>query len=160
MFMKANEWQGFLCCHSVAQSCPPLCNPMDWSMPGLPIPHHLPKFFQVNFPCISVAIQPSHPLDTLFSFCPESFPASALTFPVSWLFESGDQNTGASASASALPKNIQDWFPLGFTGLISLLLKGLSGVFSNTTVWRHQFFGALPPLWSSSHYCTWQLGRL
>ena len=88
--------------------------------------------------------------DALFAFCPQSLPASG-TFPVSWLFTSDDQNTGASASASVFPMSIQGWFPLRLTGLISLLSKGLSRVFSSTTVWRHQFFGILPSLWSSSH---------
>ena len=79
--------------------------------------------------------------DTLF-FCPQSFPASG-TFPMSWLLSSDDQNTGASASASVLPTSIQGWFPLRLTGLISLLSKVLSGVFSSTPVRRHQFFGIL-----------------
>ena len=83
--------------------------------------------------------------DTLFSFCPQSFPASG-TFLKSCLFTSDDQNIGASASASVLPVNIQGWSPLRFTGLISLLSKGLSGVFSSTTVRGHQFFGVLPSL--------------
>ena len=77
--------------------------------------------------------------DVLFSFCPESFPASG-TFPVSCLFTSDDQNTEASASVSVLPVNIQGWSPLRLTGLISLLSTGLSRVFSSTTVWRHQCF--------------------
>ena len=96
--------------------------------------------------------------DTLFSFCPQSFPASG-NFPMSQLFAQDDQNTGASASASVLPIKIQGWFPLRLTGLISLLSTGLSGVFSSTTVWRHQFSDALPSLWSSSHNHTWPLGR-
>ena len=95
--------------------------------------------------------------DALFFFCPQSFPASG-TFPVSHLFASGDQNTGASASPSVLPTGIQGWFPLRLTGLI-LLSKGLSGVICSTIVWRHQFFGALPSLWSSSHNYMWPLGR-
>ena len=90
--------------------------------------------------------------DALFYFCPQSFPASG-TFPMSRLFESDDQNTGASASASAsaLQTGIQGWFPLRLTGLISFLSKGLSGVFSSTTVRRYQFFVALPSLQSSFH---------
>ena len=78
-----------------------------------------------------------------FSFCFQSFPALG-SFPVRQLFTSGGQCVGASASASAsvLPKNIQDWFPLGLTGWISLLSKGLWRVFSSTTVWKHQFFVA------------------
>ena len=77
----------------------------------------------------------------------------------SQLFASGGQSTRASASASVLPMNIQDWFALGLTGLISLLSKGLSRVFSNTTVQKHQFFGAQPSLWSNSHIHTWLLEK-
>ena len=95
--------------------------------------------------------------DALFSFCPQSFPTSG-TFPMSRLFPSDDQNTGASASASVLPVNIQRWSPLRLTGLI-LQFKRLSGVFSSTTVQRHQFFHALPSLQSSSHNRMWPLGR-
>ena len=80
---------------------------------------------------------------TLFSFCLQSFPASR-SFPMSQLFLSGGQSTGASASASVLPVSIQGWFPLGLTGLISLLSNGLSRVFSSTTIQKYQFFGALP----------------
>ena len=76
-----------------------------------------------------------------FSSCPQSFPASG-SFPMSQFFASGGQRIGISVSASVLPMNIQDWFPLGLTGLISLLSKWLSRVFSNTTVQKHQFFGA------------------
>ena len=75
-----------------------------------------------------------------FSSCLQSFPASG-SFPVRQLFSSGGQSIGASASASVLPVNIQDWFPLGLTGLISLQCKGLSRIFSNTTIQKHQFFG-------------------
>ena len=141
----------------VIQSSTTLCNPMDCSMPGLPVPHHLLKSAQVHVHCIGDAIQPSHPL----------MPSSSLafnlslhqTFPMSHLFASDDQNTGASASASVLPVNIQGWFPLRLTGFISLLSKGLSGVFSRATVQRHQFFDTLPSLWPSSHNSTWPLGR-
>ena len=91
--------------------------------------------------------------DAPFSFCPQSFPASG-TFPMSRLFTSDYQNTGASASASVLPTSIQDWLPLRLTGLISFLSKGLLGVFSSTTVWRHLFFAILPS-WYSFHNRTW-----
>ena len=94
----------------------------------------------------------------LFSFCFQSIPASG-SFPVSQLFASSGQSIGASAWASVLPMNIQDWFPLGFTGLISLLYKGLSRVFFSTTVWKHQFFGSQPSLWYNSHIHTRPLGR-
>ena len=76
---------------------------------------------------------------TLFSSCPQSFPASG-SFPISGPFTSGGQNIGASASASVLPMNIQDWFLLGLTGLISLQSKGLSKIFSSTIIQKHQFF--------------------
>ena len=82
------------------------------------------------------------------SFCPQFFPPRE-SFPVSQLFTSAGQTIWASALASVLPMNIQDWFPLGLTGLI-LQSKGLSRVFSNTTVWRHPFFGAQLSLWSNS----------
>ena len=85
--------------------------------------------------------------------------SSITIFPMSWLFLSGGQSIGASASASVLPMNIQGWFPLGLTGLISLQSKGLSGVFSSTIVRRHQFFSVLTSLWSNSHNCMWPLGR-
>ena len=94
----------------------------------------------------------------LLSFYLQSSPAS-VSFPVSWLLASGGQSIGASASASGLPMNIQGWFPLGLTGLISLQSKGLSRVFSSTTVWKNWFFGAQPSLWSSSHVHTWLLEK-
>ena len=87
-----------------------------------------------------------HPLILL----PQSFPASG-SFPVSWLFASDSQSIGVSASASVLPINTQDWFLWGLTGLIPLQSKGLSMVFFNTTVQKHQFFGAQLSLWSNSH---------
>ena len=93
-----------------------------------------------------------------FSSCPQSFPASG-SFPMSRLFASGGQSIGASVSASVLPMSIQDWFPLGWTGLISLLSKGLSKVFSNTTVQKHKFFGTQPSLWSNSYIHTWLLEK-
>ena len=85
-----------------------------------------------------------------FSSCLQSFPASG-SFLMSQLFASSVQSIGASTSASVLPMNNQDWFPLGLTDLISLQSKGLSRVFSNTRAQKHQFFSAQPSLWSSSH---------
>ena len=79
------------------------------------------------------------------SFCLQSFPASG-SFPMRWLFASGGQNIGASASPSVLPMNIQGWFPLRLTGLISLLSKGLSRAFYSTTFWKYQFFATQPSL--------------
>ena len=89
----------------------------------------------------------------------QSFPASG-SLPMSQLFTSGDQSIGASASTSILPVDIQDWSPLGLTGLISLQSKGLSRVFSNTTVQEYQFFTTQLSLWSSSHIHTWLLEKL
>ena len=88
-----------------------------------------------------------------FSSCPQSFPATG-SFPMNWLFASGSQRIGASALAPVLPMNIQAWFPLGLTGLISLLSKGLSRVFSSITVQKHQFISVQLSLWSSSHIHT------
>ena len=93
----------------------------------------------------------------LFS-CLQSFPATESS-PVSWLFTSGGQTIRDSSSASVPPKNIQGQFLLGMTGLISLLSKGLSRVFSSTTVRTHQFFDAQPSLWSNSHIYTWLLEK-
>ena len=89
--------------------------------------------------------------------CLQSFPASG-SFPMSCLFTSGGQSIGVSASTSVLPMNIQDWFPLGWTGLI-LQFKGLSRVFSNITVQKHYFFDAQRSLWSNSHIHTWLLEK-
>ena len=86
-------------------------------------------------------------------FCLQSLPASG-SFPKNWPFSSGGQMTGVSASASVLSMNIQSWFLLGLIGLISLLSKGLTSVFSNITVWKNQLFGAQPSLWSNSHIHT------
>ena len=111
-----------MCCF-VTKSCQNLCDSMDCSLPGFPVPHHLPEFDQVQVHWISDAIQPSHPL-SLSSSCLQFFPTSG-SFPMSHLFISGGQSIGASALASVLPKSIQGWFPLRLTGLISLLSKGL-----------------------------------
>ena len=93
-----------------------------------------------------------------FSSCLLSFPAST-SFPMSWLLTSGGRSIGASASASVLLMNIQDWFPLGWTGWISLQSKGLSRGFFNITVQKYQFFSTHPSLWSNSHIHTWLLEK-
>ena len=90
--------------------------------------------------------------------CLQSFPASG-SFQISQYFTSGGHSIGVSASASVLPMNIKDWFPLGWTGWISLLSKGVSRVLSNTTVQKHQFFGAQLSLYSNSHFHTWLLEK-
>ena len=146
-------------CCSVAQSCLTLCDPTNGSVPALPVLHYLPEFSQTHVHWVGDAIQPCHPLSPP---SPPTFSLSqdqGLFQQVSQLFTSGGQSIGASASAPVLPMNIQGWFPLGSTGLIFLVFKGLSRVFSNTTVQKHQFFGAHPSLWSDSHNCTWLLKK-
>ena len=110
--------------------------PKDCIMPGFPVLHCLPKFAQTH---VGDAIQPSHPLS---SPSPAFNVSQHRSFPMSQFFASGGQGIEVSASASVLPMNIQDCFPLGWTGWISLQSKGLSRVFSNTTVQKHQFFSA------------------
>ena len=106
-----------------------------------PCPSRTPRVHPNPCPLTTNHAMPSNHLIVPFSSCPQSFPASR-SFQVSQLFASGGQNIGVSASTSVLPKNTQDWSPLGYTGWISLQSKGLSRVFSNTTVQKHQFFGA------------------
>ena len=140
---------------SVSQSCPTLCDPMNHSTPGLPVHHQLPEFTQTHVHRVSDATQPSHPLS---SSCPQSLPASG-SFPMSQLFTWGGPTIGVSASGSVLPMNTQDWSPLEWTGWISLQSKGLSRVFSNTTVQKHQFFSTQPSSESNSHIHTWPLEK-
>ena len=92
------------------------------------------------------------------SSCPQSLPASG-SFPMSQHYASGGQSIGVSASASVLSMNTQDWYPLGWTSWISLQSKGLSGVFSNTTVQKHQFFGVQLSSQSNSHIHAWPLKK-
>ena len=147
----------FKSCCSVTQLCLTLCNPVYCSMPGFPVPHHLPKFAQIHIFCISDAIQPSHPLSSP-SPLPSIFP-SVRVFSNESAVHISDQNTEVSAVASVFPMSIQGWFTLRFTDLISLLSKGLSVVFFSTTVQRHQFIDALPYLRSSYPNHMWPLGR-
>ena len=118
---------------SVTQSCLTLCDPIDCSTPGFPVHHQIPELAPTHcsssrwcHPTISTSL-------IHFSSYFQSIPASG-SFQMSQFFASDGQSIGASASASALPMNIQNWFPLGWTGLISLQPKGLSRVFSNTTI--------------------------
>ena len=132
-----------MCC-LVPQLCPFLCNPMDYSMPGLPVPPHLSKFAQVHVHCISDVLQPSNPLDTFFSSCLQSFQASG-TLQESQLFTSGDQKVRASVLVSVLWMSIQGWLPLRLTGLIPLLSKGLRSLLQHhslkaSILWRSPFF--------------------
>ena len=146
----AYSWRISFCCCSVTKLCLTL-----WS-------HGLQH---TRLPCPSLFLtvySNSCPLSqwcyltissaTPFSFCLQSFPASG-SFSMSRLFESGGQSIGASASV--LPMNIQGWSPLGLTGLIILLSKGFSRIFSSTTVWKHRFFGYQTSSWSTSHICPW-----
>ena len=124
---------------SVTQSCPTLCDPMNHSMPGLPVHHQLPESTQTHVHWVSDVIQPSH---SLLSPSPPALNLSQHQGLFQWVSSShpsGGQSIGVSASASVLPMNIQDWSPLGWTGWISLQSKRLSRVFSNTTVQKHQF---------------------
>ena len=119
-----------------------------------PIPRVYPNSCPLSWwchPTISSSVVP-------FSSCPQSFPTSG-SFPMSQLFTSGGQNIGVSASTSVLPVNTQDWSPLGWTGWISLQSKGLSRVFSNTTIQKHQFLCTQPSLQSNSHIHTWLLEK-
>ena len=121
----------------------------------LPCPSPTPRACSNSYP-FSDAIQSSYPLSSSVSSCLQSFPASG-SFPMSQFFASGSQSIGVWASV--LTMNIQDWFPLEWTGWISLQSKGLSTVLFNTTVQKHQFFGAQLYLWSNSHSCTWLLEK-
>ena len=121
---------------------------------SLPCPSVPPRVCSNSCPLSQWCLPTISSSVTPFPSCPQSFPASGC-FLMSQLFASVGQSIGASASVSVLPMNIQDWFPLGSTGLMSLQSKGLSRVFSNTTVWKHQFFGTQPFLRSSSHIHTW-----
>ena len=131
---------------SVTQLCLTLCNPTDCSTPGLPVHHQLPEFTQTHVHHVSEAIRPFHPLLLL----PSIFP-SIRVFSNESVLASGGRSIGVSASALVLPMNIQDLFPLEWTGRISLHSKILSRVFSNTTVQKHQFFGPQLSLYSNSH---------
>ena len=124
---------------SVAQSCLTLCDPMDHRTPGLPVQHQFPEFTQTHVHWVSDAIQPSHPLLPPF---PPPFNPSQHQGLFKWkdFFVSGGQNIGVSASTSVLSMNTQDRSPLGWTGWTSSQSKGLSRVFSNTTVQKHHTF--------------------
>ena len=124
----------------------------------LPCPSPSPRVCSNSCPLSWWSHPTMSPSVVPFSSCLWSFPASG-SFPRSQLFTSGGQSIGVSASALVLPMNIQGWFPLGLTGLISLLSKGLSRVFSSTTVGMHQFFIAQLYLWFNSHICTWPLEK-
>ena len=150
-FLEENSL--LVCCCLITKSCPALCNPMDCRTPGLSVLHYLPEFVQIHVHWVGDAIQPSHPLLSPSPPIPKSLPASG-SFPMSQLFTWGGQSIGGSALASVLPMYTQDWSSLEWTGWISLRSKALSRVFSNTTVQKHQFFGAQPSSQSNSHIHT------
>ena len=147
--------------HSVQFSCSVVSGslwPHESQHARLPCPSPTPGDYSNScplsrwcHPTISSSVVP-------FSSCPQSFPASG-SFQMSQVFTSGGQSIGVSASASVLPINTQDWSPLGWTDWISLQSKGLSRVFSNTTVQKHQFFDPQLSLWSNSHIHTWLLEK-
>ena len=138
-----------------------LWDPMNRITPGLPVHHQLPEFTQTHVHRVDDAIQPSHPLSSPSPLAPNPSQHQSLfqwvnsSFPMSQLFVCSGQSIGVSASSSVLPMNTQDLSPLGWTGWIFLQSKGLSRVFSNTTVQEHKFFGAQPPSQSNSHIHTW-----
>ena len=143
---------GSILLSSVAQLCPTLCDPMDCSLPGFPVHHQLPELAQTHVHWVTDAIQPSYPLS----------PSSALNLSQ----HQGLSQWGYSSPqvAKVLEFQLQhqffhSCFPLGLTGLISLQSKGLSRVFSNTTIQKLQFFSGQPSLWSNSHICTWLLEK-
>ena len=146
--------QGYCC--SVIKSCLTLCDPMDCSPPGFPVLYYLLEYAHVHW--VGDAIQPPHLLLPPLLLLPSVFPrirvfayesALCIRWPKYWSFSFG----------SVLPMNIQGWFPLGLTSLISLKSKEVSRVFSNTTVQKHQFFSSQFSLWSNSHIHTWLLEK-
>ena len=143
---------------SVTQSCPTLCDPMNHSTPGLPVHHQLPEFTQTHVHQVGDAIQPSHPL---------SFPSPPAPNPSQHqsLFQWVNSSHGVEKVlefqllVTFLPKKSQGWSPSEWTGCISLQSKGLSRVFSNTTVQKHQFFSSQLSSQSNSHIHTWPLEK-
>ena len=145
----------FFCCSVMSDSL----RPHGLQHSRLPCPSPTPRAYWNSCP-LSRWCHPTISSSAVpFSFCLQSFPASGKDFQMSQFFTSGGQSIGVSASASVLPINIHDWFPLGWTGWISLQSKGLSRVFSNTTVQKHQFYGAQLSLESTSHIHTWLLEK-
>ena len=142
---------------SVTQSCPTLCDAMDCSMPGFPLHHQLLELLKL------MSIKSMMPSNHLILCCPilllPPIPPSIRVFSNESTLHMRWKSTGVSALASFLPKNIQDWSPLEWTGWISLQSKGLSRVFSNTTVQKQQFFGAKLCSQSNSHIHTWPLEK-
>ena len=131
------------CCCSVAKSCPTVCDATGCDTPGFPVLHYLPELAQIHVQSQWCYLTISSSV-ALFSSCLQSFPASG-SFTMSWSL-----HQVAKVLTAVLPMNIQNWFPLGLTGLISLLSKELSRVFSSITIRKHQFSGTQPSSWFSS----------
>ena len=142
---------------SVAHLCPTLWDPMDCSTPGLSVHHQLPEFTQIHVHWVGDDIQLSHPL---LSPSPTAFSLSQHQGIFQWVSSSHQvvKVVAVLASTSILPVNLQDWFPLKWTGWISVQSKGLSRVF-NTTVKKHQFFSTQLSLYANSHIHTWLLEK-
>ena len=142
---------------SVTQSCPTPCDTMNRSTPGLPVHHELPEFTQTFIHQVGDAIQPSHPLSSPSSPAPNRSQQQSL---FQWVNSSHEvwRSIGVSALASCLPKKSQSWSS-EWTGWISLQSKGLSRVFSNTIVQKHQFFSTQLSSQSNSHIHTWPLEK-
>ena len=138
---------------SVAQSCPILCDPMNRSTPGLPVHHQLPEFNETHVHRVSDAIQPSHPLASPSPPAPNPSQHQSLFQWVNSLYVVAKELEFQLQHQSF--QWTQDWSSLGWTGWISLQSKGLSRVFSNTTVQKHQFFSAQLSSQSNSHIHTW-----
>ena len=145
------------CCCSVIQSCPTLCDSMDCNMPGFPVLHYFPELAQTNIHWVHNAIQPSHPLSSLH--LPLIFPsirvfsiesALRIRWPKYWSFSFA---ISPSNKYSGLISLRIDWFDL------LAVQRTLSRVFSNSTAWKHQFFGVQLSLWSNSHICIWLLEK-
>ena len=147
--------QGFCCCCSVTKSSMTHCDPMNFSMPGFPVLHYLLSLLKL----MSIeSVMPSNHLMLCYPLLlPPSIFSRIRVFSNQSVFCIRWPKYCASASASVLPMNIQVWSPLGLTGWISLQSKGLSRVFSNTTVQKHQFFSAQLSLWCNSHIHIWLL---
>ena len=136
--------------NSVTQSCLILCDPMDCSSVGFPVHHQLLGLAQTHVHQVSDTIQPSHYLSVSFP----AFNLSLHQYFSNELLSIRWPKHWASDSVSILSVNIQDWFPLGLISLITLLSKGISGVFSSATAWKHRFFSAQFSVWSNSHIHT------
>ena len=148
------SWYTLLNFSSVAQLCPTLCGPMNCSTPGLPVYHQLPQSTQTHVHWVGDAIQPSHPLS---SASPPTLNLSQHQGLFKWV--SSSHKVAKVLEFQLQHQSFQDWSPLEWTGWISLQSKGLSRVFSNTTVQKHQFFGTQLSWHSNSHIHTWPLEK-